>query len=72
MNLGSHIWLIADGYVPPTSTRREPAMTSHDSTCILNAGNEDAHVQLYLYFTDRLPAGPYKLTIPRPAPTTSG
>ncbi len=39
-------------------------MTSHESACILNAGDDDARVQLYVYFTDREPAGAYSLTIP--------
>ena len=64
MNLGTNIWVIADGYIPATSTGPEPAMTSHDSACILNAGDEKAQVQLFVYFTDREPAGPYTLTIP--------
>jgi hypothetical protein len=39
-------------------------MVSHDSACMLNAGDRDAHVELFLYFTDREPAGPYQLTVP--------
>lgn len=62
--LGATTWVIADGYIPPHSTGPEPAMTSHDSACVLNAGDRDAHVELVLYFADREPAGPYSLAVP--------
>jgi hypothetical protein len=63
VSVGATTWVIADGYIPPQSTGPAPAMTSHDSACILNAGDADAHVELFLYFTDREPAGPYRLTV---------
>jgi len=39
-------------------------MTSHESICILNAANKDAHVAIHVYFTDRDPVGPYDLVVP--------
>lgn len=63
MKLGTQTWVIADGYIPPQSTGPEPAMTSHDSACILNANHEDALVELVLYFADREPAGPYRISV---------
>jgi hypothetical protein len=62
--VGATVWVVADGYIPPHSTGPAPEMTSHDSLCILNAGDADAHVALLVYFTDREPAGPYELTVP--------
>lgn len=64
MTVGATTWVIADGYIPPQSSGPAPAMTSHDSACILNAGQRDAHVELVLYFADREPVGPYALTVP--------
>jgi hypothetical protein len=64
MTIGVGTWVIADGWIPPESTGPEPAMTSHDTVCILNASAEVAHVELTIYFTDREPAGPYAITIP--------
>src|SRR4051794_27978375 len=63
-SIGATAWVIADGYIPPSSTGPEPEMTSHDSACILNASVRPAHVELTLFFTDREPAGPYELTVP--------
>lgn len=39
-------------------------MLSHETACILNAGDRDAHVEITLYFADREPAGPYRLLVP--------
>lgn len=61
--IGATTWVIADGYIPPESTGPAPAMTSHDSVCIVNAGTTDALVELVVYFTDRPPAGPYALKV---------
>jgi hypothetical protein len=39
-------------------------MTSHETACILNATDADAHVSITIFFTDREPAGPYRVTVP--------
>lgn len=64
MTVGANVWVIADGYIPPHSNGPEPAMTSHDSMCILNAGEVDAHVEILIFFTDREPSAPYTFTVP--------
>jgi hypothetical protein len=38
-------------------------MTSHETVCILNAADKDAHVEITVYFADREPAGPFKFTV---------
>lgn len=62
--VGALAWVIADGYVPSRSTGPEPEMTSHESASMLNTGPEDAHVEMHAYFTDRDPAGPYRVVVP--------
>jgi hypothetical protein len=62
--LGRTIWAIAEGYIPSDSTGEGPAFESHETCCILNAGDEDAHVEIMIYFEDREPVGPYTLTVP--------
>jgi hypothetical protein len=64
MVMGRKIWAIAEGYIPGGSNGPEPAMTSHETACLLNAGDRDAHVRLTLFFSDRDPAGPYRVTVP--------
>lgn len=39
-------------------------MTSHEAVCLLNAGDVPANVEIEIYFSDREPVGPYKVTVP--------
>jgi len=39
-------------------------MTSHETACMLNASDQDAHVQIMIYFSDKDPVGPYRVTVP--------
>ena len=55
---------IAEGYIPCWSHGPEPEMTSHETACILNASDRDAHVDIMVFFADREPAGPYRVTVP--------
>ena len=62
--MGRRRWAIAEGYIPGWSNGPEPQFTSHESACLLNTSDEDAHVEITVYFEDREPAGPYRLTVP--------
>jgi hypothetical protein len=62
--LGKKRWAIAEGYIPPESTGPGREFVSHETACILNAGDTDAHVSITVYFSDRDPAGPYRVTVP--------
>lgn len=63
-SIGATRWVIPEGYIPESSHGPAPEMTSHETACILNAGDRDAHVDIRVYFTDREPAGPYHVTVP--------
>ncbi|MDP9474259.1 MAG: sensory rhodopsin transducer [Actinomycetota bacterium] len=62
--IGHHRWAIAEGYIPGWSNGPEPQFTSHETACLLNVSGQEAHVEIMLYFTDREPVGPYRLTVP--------
>lgn len=62
--LGAKRWVIAEGYIPGQSTGPAPQMTSHETVCILNAGTGEAQVEITVYFADRGPVGPYKMSVP--------
>ncbi|HEX3998538.1 MAG TPA: sensory rhodopsin transducer [Pirellulales bacterium] len=62
--IGSKRWAIAEGYIPGWSHGPEPAMTSHETACLLNVSDKDAQVEITIFFSDREPAGPYKKTLP--------
>src|SRR4051794_18876127 len=51
------------GLHPGWQQRPRAAMTSHETACILNTSDQDALVEITLYFKDRDPAGPYRLAV---------
>ncbi|NUO73719.1 MAG: sensory rhodopsin transducer [Frateuria sp.] len=63
--IGERRWAIAEGYIPPGGTHADdPRFESHETACLLNANDRDAQVTLTIYFKDREPAGPYRVTVP--------
>jgi hypothetical protein len=64
--IGKRRWAIAEGYIPGDST--DPgsggALVSHETACILNAGETPAQISITLFFKEREPAGPYRVTVP--------
>jgi hypothetical protein len=61
--LGHKRWAIAEGYIPSQSSFSDPALTSHETACILNAGDSTAHVRITVFFSDREPVGPYLVSV---------
>ena len=62
--IGKTRWAIAEGYIPKGSHGPEPQMVSHETVCMLNASDRDAHVEITVFFADREPAGPCRVTVP--------
>ncbi|TQJ91247.1 sensory rhodopsin transducer [Streptomyces sp. SLBN-31] len=62
-HIGHHVWAIPEGFIPGSSTGPE-SMASHETACVLNTGDEDAHLEITLFFPNREPAGPYRVTVP--------
>jgi hypothetical protein len=62
-SIGRKRWAIAEGYIPSGSSFSDPALISHETACILNPGNGEAHVNITIFFTDREPIGPYCVTV---------
>jgi hypothetical protein len=62
--IGRKRWAIAEGYIPSQSSFSERALISHETACILNAGDRDAQVAIMIYFSGREPVGPYRVTVP--------
>ena len=62
--IGQRLWAIAEGYIPPSGTQSSRELESHETACLLNAGDADAHVAITLYFRDREPVGPYRMVVP--------
>jgi hypothetical protein len=65
MTIGKKLWAIAEGSIPPSSTDGEDRrFLSHETACLLNANDRDAQVAITVYFSDREPVGPYRVTVP--------
>lgn len=62
--IGHKIWAIPEGYIPGQSTGPDPEFTSHETACILNAGDQDANIEITIYFVDKDPVGPYRVKVP--------
>lgn len=61
--IGCTRWAIAEGYIPEGSTGPEPEMLSHETACLLNVNDQEAHVRITIFFSDRDPLGPYLLSV---------
>jgi hypothetical protein len=62
--IGRTRWAIAEGYIPSQSSFTDRALISHETACILNAAERDAHVAVTVFFADREPVGPYRVVVP--------
>lgn len=62
--VGVREWVIAEGYIPAESHGPQPEMTSHETVCILNTNDQDAHIEITIYYANREPVGPYRITVP--------
>jgi hypothetical protein len=61
--IGRRRWSIAEGWIPSRSSFSHRTLASHETACMLNAADEDAHVSITVFFADREPVGPYRVTI---------
>lgn len=62
--IGQRRWVIPEGFIPSRSmANADRPLLSHEALCVLNAGDRDATVAVTLFFTDREPVGPYRLTV---------
>ncbi len=61
--LGKKRWAIAEGFIPAESHGPAPEMISHEAVCLLNVSDADARVAITVFFSDREPAGPYRVAL---------
>jgi hypothetical protein len=62
--IGRRRWAIAEGYIPSESSYSDRALTSHETACILYAGDRDAQIAITIFFANKEPVGPYRVTVP--------
>jgi hypothetical protein len=61
--IGRKHWAIVEGHIPSQSSFSHRALICHETACILNAGDRDAHVRVTVFFVGREPIGPYNVTV---------
>jgi hypothetical protein len=61
--IGHRVWAIPEVYIPSRSFSHARDLISHGAACILNATDSTASIEITLYFENREPAGPYRLTL---------
>lgn len=62
-SIGQLRWAIAEGYIPAESHGPAPRLQSHETFCVLNASDREAHLLVTIFFSEREPAGPYRFTV---------
>jgi len=55
MSTGHEHWTISNGWIPPLGD---------ETVGFLNVSSAEAHVQIFIYYSNRDPVGPYRLTVP--------
>ncbi len=60
---GRKVWIFPDGDLPPAGDPDLP-LEGHESLIILNTGDEDARIEMDVYFSDRDPEVGLRLVAP--------
>lgn len=60
---GHRTWAIPEGYIPGRSVSQARDLVSHEAACVLNVTDDPASIEITLYFEDREPVGPYRLSV---------
>ena len=58
---GMKHWYIPDAYLPSSGLGEK--WEGHESVCVLNVGNQDAHLVFTLFFEDRPPMENIRVTV---------
>jgi hypothetical protein len=60
---GSTLWFIPDGYLT-SPLENDPIYKNHESVCVMNVTDQDAHLLFDYYFADRDPIENVPVMIP--------
>lgn len=60
MTYGKKVWIFPDAELPPVGVNLIPG---HESIIITNTGDEDAHIRITLFFTDKEPINDILVTV---------
>lgn len=60
---GAKVWVMALGHIPLETQGPEPECTSRDQIALFNANTEEVHIEIEIFYVDRDPIDPYRLTV---------
>ncbi len=61
--IGKLDWSFAAGRIPFDSTGEEPMFNSHDKIAVLNTSEENAEIEIFIFYEDQIPVGTYEVEI---------
>lgn len=61
--IGKIDWAFSAGRIPFGSNGKEPDFISHDKIAVLNTSNGEATVEMFIFYEDETPVGPYEVKI---------
>ena len=60
MGYGKRVWVFPDAELPPKGVNVIPG---HESIIVTNTGEQDAHIKITLFYTDKEPATGIEVTV---------
>jgi hypothetical protein len=60
---GKCAWAFSAGHIPLTSTGSEPEFTSHDKIAVLNISDQDAEIEMTVYYINQQPLNGFKIKV---------
>lgn len=63
MAIGKKVWVIPGGCIPLDSNGHEPDFTSRDQLSLLNTGDIEAEIGIFIFHEAQEPVGPYELRL---------
>lgn len=61
--IGKLDWAFSAGRIPLESTGKEPEFISHDKIAVLNTSEEEALIELFIFYEDEQPVGVFEIKI---------
>lgn len=61
--IGKLDWSFSGGRIPFDSTGEEPMFNSHDRISVLNASEEEAEIEIFIFYENDAPVGTYEVEI---------
>src|SRR5690606_2241477 len=61
--IGKLDWAFSGGNIPFDSTGEEPMFNSHDKIAVLNISEEEAEIEIFIFYENQAPVGTYEVEI---------